>query len=199
MPTDSNEDTLYYDQRSVALRTTQSIYFVQEHDKMAMLDLLLEEHKKKQIVIVTKSKKKADNLSELLNQKGLKTKAVHGNHRESQQQESAKDFNLKNITILITTDKILQTLVLENIALILSHDLPEMAQDYYNRLALMKELGLGIALVSLQDEPLLLDIEYNMKAEIEEKTLESFVETAMPTAKNKKDRSRKPRHRKNKS
>ena len=64
----------------------------------------------------------------------------------------------------------------------------------------MKELGVAIALVSPEDEPFLSDIEYNMKKEIEEKVLEGLVATATPThkAKPKKDRKKKPRHRKNK-
>ncbi|MCF6245478.1 MAG: hypothetical protein L3J43_10650, partial [Sulfurovum sp.] len=85
-----NTDTkIYYDQRSVALRTTQSIYFVQEHDKMAMLALLLNDHKDTQVVIVVKSKKTADALNAFLISKKFNTLAVHGNHRQSQQQEAA--------------------------------------------------------------------------------------------------------------
>ena len=190
----------YYDQRSVALRTTQSICFVKEHDKEAMLGLLLNDYKKMQVVIVVKSKKKADALSAFLISKEFNATAVHGNHRQEQQQDAASKFNLGSLHIIITTDMILKTLALENIKLVLSHDLPDIVQDYYNRLAFMKELGVGIALVSPEDEPLLSDIEFNMKAEIEEKVVEGFVATATPshTTKRKKDRTKKPRHRKNK-
>ena len=89
---------------------------------------------------------------------------------------------------------------LENIKLVLSYDLPDDMQEYYNRLAYMKELGVSMSLVSPEDEPLLSDIEFNMKKEIEEKVLEGFIATAAPThkAKTKKDRTKKPRHRKNK-
>jgi len=43
--TEPPNEKIYYDQRSVALRTKQSLYFVQEHDKMAMLELLLNDCK----------------------------------------------------------------------------------------------------------------------------------------------------------
>ena len=198
--TDTPKEEIYYDQRSVALRTTQSIYFVKEHDKATMLLLLLEAYKGKQVVIVVKSKKKADTLSELLNSKEFNTTAVHGNHRETQQQEAASKFNDGTLHIIITTDMILKTLGLENIKLVLSHDLPNMPQEYYNRLAFMKEQGESIALISPADEYNLDEIEYNMKKEIEEKTVEGFVATTAPTQtdKTKKDRSKKPRHRKKK-
>jgi ATP-dependent RNA helicase RhlE len=196
----TDTETIYHDQRSVALRTPQSIYFVKEHDKSSMLGLLLNDYKKMQVVIVVRSKKKADALSAFLISKEFNATAVHGNHRQSQQQEAATKFNLGTLNIIITTDMILKTLELENIKLFVSYDLPDTPQDYYDHLALMKELGVGIALVSPEDEPLLNSIEDNMKKEIEEKTLEGFVASATPThtSKTKKDKKKKPRHRKNK-
>ena len=196
---DTPKEKIYYDQRSVTLRTPQSVYFVQEHDKITMLGLFLNDYQKVQTVIVVKSKKKADALGEFLTSKEFKAKAVHGNHREVQQKEATAQFNEGSLNVIITTDMILKTLDLENIKLLLSHDLCDEVQDYYDRLALMKEQGVAIALVSREDEGLLSDIEFNMKAEIEEKTLESFVETNMNINTTKKDRKKKPRHRKNKA
>ena len=195
--TDKPKETIYYDQRSVAIRTTQTIYFAKEHDKASIIALLLNDYKKMQVVIVVKSKKKADALSQFLNSKEFNTTAIHGNHREAQQKEVATKFNLGTLNIIITTDMILKTLELENIKLILNHDLPNDAQEYYNRLALMKELGSSIALVNPEDELFLSEIEHNMKQEIEEKILEGFVATEKPTH-TKKDRKKKPRHKRNK-
>ncbi len=198
--TDTPEENIYYDQRSVALRTTQSIYFVKEHDKTSMLGLLLNDYREMQVVIVVKSKKKADALSAFLISKEFNALSVHGNHRQEQQQAAATKFNLGDLSIIITTDMILKKLALENIKLVLSYDLPDIAQDYYIRLAFMKELGVAMALVSPEDEPFLSDIEFNMKKEIEEKVLEGFVASSTPnhSVKTKKDRKKKPRHRKNK-
>lgn len=188
---------LYYDQRSVALRTTQSVYFVQEHDKMSMLALLLADYKEIQSVIVVKSKKKADALSEFLISKDFKAIAVHGNHREEHQIEAATGFHLGALNILITTDMIFKTLELDNVKLVLSYDLPDLVLDYYDRLAFMKEKGKAISLVSPEDDRLLSAIEFNMKEEIEEKVLDGFVPTTSKhIGQGKKDRKKKPRHRK---
>ena len=197
---DTPKEKIYYDQRSVALRTPQSVYFVKEHDKVAMLGFILNDYQDMQVVVVVKSKKKADALSEFLNSKELSAKAVHGNHREVQQKEAASRFNEGSLNIIITTDMILKTLELKNIKLVLSHDLPDNPQDYYDRLALMKELGSAVALVASEDEGYLSDIEFNMKAEIEEKTCEGFVasEASSQIEKTKKNRKKKPRHKKNK-
>ena len=194
---DKPKETLYYDQRSVALRTTQAVYFVKEHDKTAMIELLLNDYKEMQVLIVVKSKKKADALSQFLISKEFNATAIHGNHREAQQKEVATKFNSATVNIIITTDMILKTLDLENIKLVLNHDLPNDEQEYYNRLALMKELGISIALVNPEDEAFLSEIEHNMKQEIEEKVLEGFIATETPMH-TKKDRKKKPRHKRNK-
>jgi ATP-dependent RNA helicase RhlE len=195
---DTPNKKIYYDQRSVALRTKQSLYFVQEHDKIAMLELLLNDYKEMQVVIVVKNKKKADELSSFLISKKFKVLAIHGNHREVQQKEAVIAFNETTLTIIITTDMILKTLELENINLVISHNLPNTPQDYYNRLALMNEKGAAIMLVSSDDEILLHDIEVNMKVEIEEKMMEGFVNSETPISLGKKNRKKKPRHSKSK-
>ena len=197
---DTPKEEIDYDQRSVALRTTQSICFVQEHDKASMLELILKDYKNMQVVIVVKSKKKADALATLLSSKEFNVASVHGNHRQAQQQVASSKFNDGTLNIIITTDMILKTLALENIKLVLSYDLPEDTQEYYNRIATMKELGIAIGLVSSEDESLLAYIEHNMKKEIEEKTIEGFVASSKPkqTMASKKDKIKKPRHRKNK-
>ncbi|CAA6804409.1 MAG: Helicase [uncultured Sulfurovum sp.] len=199
--TDTPKEKIYYDQRSMTLRTTQSLYFVQEHDKTVLLGLLLNKHKEKQILIVVKSKKKADALNKFLISQEFKALAVHGNHREAQQKEAGTAFNLGTLNVIITTNMILKTLDLENIKLVVSYDLPETPVDYYTHLASMKELGEAFALVSPADQPFLSDIEFNMKQEIEEKILEEFVSSSAPSNKGKakKDRPKKPRHRKTQS
>ena len=188
---------IYYDQRSVALRTKQVVYFVQEHDKIAMLDLFLSSADIQQSVIVVNSKKKADELSRFLLSKEIKAVAVHGNHRVEQQKESANDFNSAKVNIIITTDKILETLDLQDIKLVINYNLPLIPQEYYNRLSYMKELGGSVAFVSPEDDKALSAIEANMKAEIEDIELEGFVSTPLPkTSYSLKDKRKKPRHRK---
>jgi superfamily II DNA/RNA helicase len=195
---ESTDKKIYYDQRSIALRTTQCVYFLKEQDKRVMLGLLLNDYTKMQVVIVVKSKKKADALSKFLNLKEFNAKAVHGNHRKVQQKEAAISFNESTLNVIITTDMILKILELKNIQLVFSYDLPDDVQDYYNRLAFMKEQGVAMALVSPEDEGLLSEIELNMKAEIEEKTVEDFVTAIISDNLGKKNRKKKPRHRKNK-
>jgi len=186
----------YYDHISVAKRTSQLAYFVAQHDKTAMLDLLIKDNSTKQTIILTKSKKSADELYFHLKDTGFKALAIHGNHKPEVVMQSAKLFNDAEINIIITTDMILQSLELKNIQTILNYDLPIEAMDYFKRLRLVDEVGESISLVSADEDRMLSTIELMMKMEMPEATLDGFKPT--PFVQTYKPKKKKPRHKKTK-
>ena len=187
----------YYDHISVAKRTSQVVYFVAQHDKTAMLDLLLKDNSTKQTIILTKSKKSADELYFHLKDVGFKALAIHGNHKPEVVIESAKAFNDGEINIIITTDMILQSLELKNIQTILNYDLPLEPMNYFKRQRLVDEVGETISLVSADEDKMLSTIELMMKIEVPEATLDGFEPT--PFVQTYKPKKKKPRHKKAKA
>ena len=184
----------YYDYVSVGNRTKQVAYFVQQHDKNNMLSELLKPFKEKQILVIVKSKKSADNLYKFLKTGELKILAIHGNHRASQIQEAPNAFNSKEINILITTDRILEVMNLEHVELLVNYDLPFEPQDYLKRLLLVDEIAESISLIDPEDENMLANLELMMKCEMLEVDLDGFEHTkSAPTS---KDKTKKPRHKK---
>ncbi len=185
----------YYDYISVGNRTKQVAYFVQQHDKNRMLNELLKPFGSKQILLLVKSKKSADKLYTDLKTKGHKALAIHGNHRTSQIEDAKVAFNSKEITALITTDKILETMEVENVELLVNYDLPFEASDYFKRLRLVDETHESISLIDPEDEGMLSTIEMMMKCEMDEEELEGFEHTKRSLS-GPKDKTKKPRHRK---
>ena len=198
--TDTPTKKIYYDPISVAKRTKQIVYFVGQHDKPGMLEEILKNIGIKQTIIITKSKRSADELSDYLKSKEMKATAIHGNHRAQLLEDATKDFNEEKLNILVTTDMILQSLELTNIQLIINYDLPNEPHNYLTRIGYLKEIGESIALVSPEDDKLLVSIELVMKAEIDEGEVEGFTPTSHSDAsklqKSGKDKRKKPRHRK---
>ena len=190
---------IYYDPISVAKRTKQIAYFVGEHDKPALLEQIIKNIGIKQTIIVVKSKRSADELSEYLKSKDFKATAIHGNHRAEKLEDTAKAFNAGELNILVTTDMILQSLDLTNIQLMLSYDLPSEAHHYLTRVGYLKEVGESIAFVSPEDDKSLVAIEFAMKADIEEGEVEGFTPTPHSHTSKVKDKKKKPRHRKKKA
>lgn len=200
--TDKPVSKKYYDHISVAKRTKQVAYFVEQHDKARMFEQLLNKSEKKQRVIVVRSKRNADELSKYLQTKEISVLAIHGNHRAEQIEEAAKAFNAAEINLIITTDMILKSLNLTNIEQIISYDLPSQADEYFVRLRYVDEVGESISFVKLDEEKTLQSIEFMMKQEMPQEELEGFTPTSAPQGKRLgqhfKDQKKKPRHSKKK-
>jgi len=195
--TEKKVEKKYYDHISVAKRTSQLAYFVAQHDKTTILDLVLKEKDSKKTIIITKSKKSADELYFHLKDNNLKVRAIHGNHKPEIVEESAKIFDDGEINIIITTDMILQSLELKNIELIINYDLPLEPMDYFKRLRLVDEIGESISFVSADEDGMLSTIELLMKIEMPDAVLDGFEPT--PFVETYKPKKKKPRHKKNKS
>ena len=185
----------YYDYISVAKRTTQNVYFVAQHDKKSMFELLLKNSDKKQTVVLTRSKKNADELADYLKLKEIKAVSIHGNHRAEQINDARLSFNVGETTILITTDMILKSMELTGIERVISYDLPLVPQEYFARLILVDEVGESISFVSPDEEATLEAIEFLMKCEMKELELEEFSPTPAPRKEKKKKKPRHPKKR----
>jgi len=190
------EEKKYYDFISIAKRTSQDVYFIAQHDKNIALALLLEKADEKQRIVICKSKKSADSLSSYLNEKGIKSLAIHGNHRTEKIEDAKLSFTLKATNLLITTDMILKTLDMKGIVEeMISYDLSVDPQDYFNRIRLVDEIGSSIAFVSSDDERNFENLEFTMRCEMIEKEIEGFTPSPAPRVEKKR---KKPRHNKKK-
>lgn len=196
MSEESNQTTKKYnDYVSVGNRTKQFAYFIQHHDKNRMFEELLKTLDTKQILVLAKSKKNADGLTEYLKGKEIKSLCVHGNHRTAQIEEAQTAFNTKETTTLITTNKILETLRLTDVGVVVNYDLPFEASDYFKALLLVDEIGKCISLIDPEDEGVLATIELMMKGEITEVEMDGFEQTTREST-TQKDKTKKPRHKK---
>jgi len=201
MPEQTNKKKTkkYYDHISVASRTKQLSHFVLPHDKPAMLEQIIRNSSEKNIVIITKNKRSADELSSYLKSKDITAISIHGNHRLKQQVDAANAFNAGEINILITTDMILKTLELNTIDKIISYDLPMEPDNYYARVLYVDEIGESLSLVSPEDEKLLVTIEFLMKVEMQKEDVKDFVPSTEDAPKSAKSKKKKPRHTKKRS
>ena len=186
----------YYDYISVGNRTKQVAYFVEQHDKPIHFELFLKEYPAVKTVVLTKSKKYADELAAYLASKTINSVVIHGNHREGKLEEAQSAFNSNETDLLITTSKIYETLELTNVKRIINYDLPFEPASYFDTLRVVDEIGESISFVSIEDEKTLETIEFMMKYEIPKEEIESFTHTALPKV--DKSKRKKPRHKKKK-
>ena len=195
-------EKIYYDPISVAQRTKQTLHLVATSDKVAIIAHIIKGTKDVHAVVITKTKRSADALSTYLNRQEITATSVHGSKRVQDNEAAAKAFDEGKLTVLITTDMILQSLELTSITHLISHDLPTEPEHYLSRMGCLNERGEAITLVSEDQETELLDIERVMRYEITEEALEDFVpiqeSEVDATPQQPKDKKKKPRHRKKK-
>lgn len=204
MPEQTEQPTekIYYDPISVAQRTPQKLHLVAGCDKSAMLAYIVKSSEDLHAVVITKTKRAADSLSDYLKKQEINAASVHGSKRVHENEAAAKAFDEGELTVLITTDMILQSLELTSITHMVSYDLPTEPEHYLSRIGCLNERGEAIAFVSEEQEVELIDIERVMRHEIPEEALEGFVPTPLSetdtTPQPGKDKKKKPRHRKQK-
>lgn len=192
----------FNDPISVAKRSKQKLYLSAQADKTAMLEQIIKNVGNAQSLVVIKSKRAADALSSHLQARGIKAAAVHGNKSAQACEEAVKAFKDGELNLLITTDMILQSLGLNEVAYMLSFDLPSEPAHYLSRIGCIKKEGEAISLVSPEEEGQLYLIERTMREEIPQEELEGFVpapQTQSVTLPGVgKSQKKKPRHRKQK-
>ena len=192
-----SEEKLYYDALSVAKRTSQRIHLVENHDKNALIALLLQKLAPQKTIIITKTKKEANTLKGHLLSEDFKVTAVHGNTKEEERVKAFQNFTDSETDIIITTDKIFQDQEVTQMNLIISYALPLEKEDYFARLSALNEQGESITLISEDDQAMMSQIEHFMGVEILVEDVDGFEHTEVEQQVVSK--KKKPRHKKSKS
>lgn len=204
MPEQTEQPTqkIYYDPISVAQRTRQLLHVVDTEDKPSMLAHILKNIETPHVIVVTKTKRDADALSAYLQEQNIDAAALHSNKRAQAIDAAKKAFSEGELTVLMTTDMLLQSLEPIGLTHLISYDLPLEPSHYVSRVGYLNEQGVSIALVSDEQAAELQAIERFMRHGMHEEEVEGYRGRAVSerdlTAKPLKDQKKKPRHRKQK-
>ncbi|WP_300622147.1 DEAD/DEAH box helicase [Dokdonella sp.] len=154
---------------SVATTVTHRVHPV-DADKKRDLLLHLLENDGRQTLVFGRTKHGADKLAKMLEKSGLKAAAIHGNKSQNQRTRALADFKSGRINVLVATDIAARGLDIDQLPMVINHDLPMVAEDYVHRIGRTGRAGaegLAISLVSHEEEGLLRDIRRLLKQEIE--------------------------------
>ena len=196
---EETSEKLYYDPLSIARRTSQKIHLIQEHDKNALISHLITDNKYTNVIVITRTKRQADDLCIYLQKGNIKALSIHSNKSNEEVIKSVESFNNNETDILIMTDMSLQAQNFPVIKHILSYSIPSEPSYYYERLVTLKENGDGINLVSEEEHSLMDAIEWAMKVEILEVEPAGFTPTEVSKIIQEPKKNKKPRHKKSKS
>jgi len=162
---------------------TQGVYFVAKPDKKRLLIHLLRENKADSVLVFTRTKYGADNLVRFLKTSGIVANAIHSDKAQSSRQRALKNFKDKEIRVLVATDIAARGLDIEQLALVVNYDIPNIPDSYIHRIGRTGRAGLsGIALsfCDTEEKAYLKDINKILNTPIPEMSGYPFAQVAVP-------------------
>ena len=127
-------------------RIAQSVIVVEPKDKVLQLITLLKDKVFKSVIVFTKTKHKANRISQKLIAVGIDSEAIHSNKSQAARQKALNGFKDGTIKILIATDIAARGIDVEAVSHIINFDMPSTPEDYVHRIGRTARAGAsGIA------------------------------------------------------
>ncbi|MCX6235194.1 MAG: DEAD/DEAH box helicase [Bacteroidetes bacterium] len=125
----------------------QSVYFVSKADKNDLLIHVLKDETISNALVFTRTKYGADKVERLLNKKGIKAEAIHGNKSQSTRQKALQNFKNRETRVLVASDIASRGIDVEELSCVINFDIPNIPETYVHRIGRTGRAGAsGIAL-----------------------------------------------------
>jgi ATP-dependent RNA helicase RhlE len=146
---------------TVAPLVSHHVHPVDASRKRDLLLHVLSQDSRRQSLVFSRTKHGADKLVTFLEVSGLRAAAIHGNKSQNARTRALSDFKSGRVTVLVATDIAARGIDIDQLPIVINHDLPMVAEDYVHRIGRTGRAGsegLAISLVSHDESGLLRDI-----------------------------------------
>ena len=140
---------------------THHVHPVDASRKRDLLLHVLSQDSRRQTLVFSRTKHGADKLVKFLEVSGLRAAAIHGNKSQNARTRALSDFKSGRVTVLVATDIAARGIDIDQLPVVINHDLPMVAEDYVHRIGRTGRAGsegLALSLVSHDESGLLRDI-----------------------------------------
>jgi ATP-dependent RNA helicase RhlE len=127
----------------MADRIDQRVHFVATPDKNALLLELVRDEAMKRVIVFTRTKHRADKVSDLLAKAGHAADAIHGNKSQNARQRALEKFRSGRARILVATDIAARGIDVDQITHVINFELPDVAESYVHRIGRTARAGSG--------------------------------------------------------
>jgi len=136
-------------EQTTARTVKQRIYTVDKKQKAALLVQLMMDHQWQQILVFTKTKAGADQLTRYLHDRGISAAAIHGDRSQGQRLEALNAFKKGEFQVLVATDVAARGLDIQQLPQVVNFDLPKVAENYVHRIGRTGRAGAAGEAISL--------------------------------------------------
>ncbi|WP_406657384.1 DEAD/DEAH box helicase [Methanolobus sp. ZRKC2] len=148
----------------------QFVFFVDAENKNSLLLHLLRGKHLECVLIFTRTKRRANKVSEMLNKNKIPANAIHGNKSQNHRTKALQDFKTGNLRVLVATDIAARGIDVEDISHVINYDLPNVSESYVHRIgrtARAGAQGTAYSFCAADERDFLRDIEKLTRMEIE--------------------------------
>ncbi|HET6348969.1 MAG TPA: DEAD/DEAH box helicase, partial [Candidatus Krumholzibacteria bacterium] len=166
-----------------AVGVTQAVYPVPQELKSSLLVALLERGDLDDALVFTRTKHRADRLTEHLVRAGIAAERIHGNRSQNQRTLALAGFKSGKHRVLVATDIAARGIDVEALGHVINFDVPKMAEDYIHRVgrtARAEMTGDAFTFVSPGEESDMLRIEKAIGKRLPRITVPDFDYKARP-------------------
>ncbi|MEQ7874111.1 DEAD/DEAH box helicase [Sphingomonas sp. ASV193] len=147
---------------STAERVEQSVTFVNQAEKQALLTLFFQSNEIERALVFSRTKHGADKIVRMLGAAGIASNAIHGNKSQAQREKALAAFRSGEVPVLVATDIAARGIDIPGVSHVLNFDLPNVPEQYVHRIgrtARAGASGLAHAFCAPDERPYLKDIE----------------------------------------
>ena len=155
---------------TTAERVDQSVTFVQQAEKQALLTMVLRSEQIERALVFTRTKHGADRVVKLLAGNGIASNAIHGNKSQPQRERALAAFKSGDVPILVATDIAARGIDVSGVSHVINFELPNVPEQYVHRIGRTARAGASgqaIAFCAEDERPYLRDIEKLTRQKIE--------------------------------
>jgi ATP-dependent RNA helicase RhlE len=160
-----------------AVGITQAAYPVPEHLKTALLRYLLRHTDMPSVLVFTRTRRSAKRLMKVIADDGFAVGQLHSDLSQTQRNRAMEGFRRGDFQILVATNLAARGLDVVHITHVISHDVPDVPEDYVHRIGRTARAGAegdAWVLVSPAEERALAEIERQIGQRLPRITLPDF-------------------------
>jgi len=160
-----------------AVGITQAVYPVPRELKSALVVELVRQGVVHDAIVFTRTKHRANRLSDFLTKHGVANAKIHGNRSQNQRTEALAGFKSGKVKVLVATDIVARGIDVEALGHVVNFDVPNVPDDYIHRVgrtARAENTGDAFTFVSSEEETDLAAIERAIGRRLPRVTLPGF-------------------------
>ncbi len=125
----------------------QRVYYVNASTKRQLLSHLLNDESLERVIVFTRTKRGANRVADALEDRGVRSEAIHGNKSQNARQKALDNFSRGKARVLVATDLASRGIDVQGVTHVINYELPADAESYVHRIGRTARAGAsGIAL-----------------------------------------------------